>query len=94
MITIDYDSGLGLLHIFVKTVFDPMGVRQRLIKSTIFNQEIYILQKVLKCVFVFQMTTTSAHIWQSSETYRWNTGDVLGRGATAVVYKARNLVCY
>ncbi|XP_078339559.1 serine/threonine-protein kinase TBK1-like isoform X1 [Crassostrea virginica] len=37
------------------------------------------------------MTTTSAHIWQSSETYRWNTGDVLGRGATAVVYKARNL---
>lgn len=49
---------------------------------------------VLKCVFVFQMTTTSAHIWQSSETYRWNTGDVLGRGATAVVYKARNLVRY
>lgn len=40
------------------------------------------------------MTTTSAHIWQSSETYRWNTGDVLGRGATAVVYKARNLVRY
>lgn len=39
------------------------------------------------------MTTTSAHIWQSSETYRWNTGDVLGRGATAVVYKARHLVC-
>lgn len=37
------------------------------------------------------MTTTSAHIWQSSETYRWNTGDVLGRGATAVVYKARHL---
>uniref|UniRef100_K1QX06 Uncharacterized protein n=1 Tax=Magallana gigas TaxID=29159 RepID=K1QX06_MAGGI len=37
------------------------------------------------------MTATSAHIWQSSEKYRWNTGDVLGRGATAVVYKARHL---
>lgn len=39
------------------------------------------------------MTATSAHIWQSSEKYRWNTGDALGRGATAVVYKARHLVC-
>ncbi|XP_055999625.1 serine/threonine-protein kinase TBK1-like isoform X3 [Ostrea edulis] len=37
------------------------------------------------------MSTTTAHIWQSSESYRWNTGDILGRGATAVVYKARHL---
>lgn len=27
--------------------------------------------------------------WKSTETFAWNEGDVLGKGATAVVYKAR-----
>lgn len=30
--------------------------------------------------------------WKSTETFCWNEGDVLGKGATAVVYKARRRV--